>query len=55
MIFGGSLLPLRIQGTPMPPMELELRRRLESQLDRAGRVMDRVAPRIQTSVRRITI
>ena len=58
MIFGGSLLPLRNQGTPMPPMparELELRRRLESQVDRAGRVMERVAPRIQTSVRRITI
>lgn len=55
MIFGGSLSPLRIQGSPMPPMELELRRRLESQLDRAGRVMERVAPRIQTSVRRITI
>jgi len=53
MIFGGSLSPLRIQGTPMPPMEM--RRRLESQLDRAGRVLERFAPRIQTSVRRITI
>jgi hypothetical protein len=32
---------------PMPPMDLEFRGRIEDELDRAGRTLERIAPRIQ--------
>jgi serine protease Do len=41
---------------PMAPMDLELRGRLEDELDRAGRTLERVMPRIQRAFEtRVTI
>ena len=48
----GTTMPLRIQEFPFEP---ELRRRLETELDRSGRALERVAPRILSSLRLITI
>jgi hypothetical protein len=52
MIFGGSALPLR---APVAPQGIEFRR-LQEELNRAGRVMERTVPRIiQGFTNRVTL
>ncbi len=50
MIFGGTPMPMRAPMAPMPPMEPEFRRELEEEIGRAGRAIERIAPRIQQRV-----
>lgn len=57
MIFGGS--PMVAPMPPMPPMapmDYDFRHRIEDELDRAGRTLERIAPAIQRAfTTRITI
>jgi S1-C subfamily serine protease len=47
-IFGGS--PMMAPMAPIPPFEFELRERIEDGLDRAGRALERIAPRIRSAI-----